>query len=685
MAAFVLVVVVTALGLVARLLPGRPQARRRRPSQVLAADAVQTIKDDLTKISGPGFDLIHDDRPKALTLLNDAYAQLRDARTNGVPETILAPLRAQVLRGLETCFNVVPVASTSAFVFPTDKSTPDLIALVRGPVDGLPYVLDRAIQDGLPDRPQDEERDRGPAGRQGVAAGIRPSRGSSPSAAATSSSSTPRTRCGAGGRPTRRRAARSRRSRSRAPRRGAPTSAGIGTFQPGTPDVGAVPAVRHPAGRAADRDVRAGGRRLRLPGQPVQAPARAAEARRRRPMLIDGDIYLAQGGKVSLVVGRSNWKTGALGDDMLHPTADYTAIASSSHAVGTGTALRILDDDLGSGTLYAYDRDAARIVAFNKDNGDYQVQYRLANGDASWGGMRGLLPRAGRRLRRRPRSSGSAPAASASRRSWPCPTRRSGRSRRARRPRPARHRAPSRPSANDQAQADEEAVTRAAGPAASPPARRLRRPRRAAASAWDNPAMSGPLVEMVVESVRVHMLSSNHVVILKEADQERYLPIWIGPWEANAIAMKLQGLAAERPLTHDLFAADARGARRRRPPGHHLGPVRRHVPRPAVPRGRRTDDRDRRAPVRRPRAGRPVRGQDLRRAGGPRAGRRVARDRRGDRHRGGARRRRRGAGPALERAPGRGGDRIVDPRLDVFRDFINSLGTDPGGESRGPG
>jgi len=66
--------------------------------------------------------------------------------------------------------------------------------------------------------------------------------------------------------------------------------------------------------------------------------------------------------------------------------------------------------------------------------------------------------------------------------------------------------------------------------------------------------MAGPLVEMVVESVRVHMLSSNHVVILKEADQERYLPIWIGPWEANAIAMKLQGLAAERPLTHDLFA-----------------------------------------------------------------------------------------------------------------------------------
>ena len=62
------------------------------------------------------------------------------------------------------------------------------------------------------------------------------------------------------------------------------------------------------------------------------------------------------------------------------------------------------------------------------------------------------------------------------------------------------------------------------------------------------------LTEMVVESVRVHMLSSQHVVILKEAERDRYLPIWIGPWEANAIAMKLQGVSPERPLTHDLFA-----------------------------------------------------------------------------------------------------------------------------------
>jgi bifunctional DNase/RNase len=64
----------------------------------------------------------------------------------------------------------------------------------------------------------------------------------------------------------------------------------------------------------------------------------------------------------------------------------------------------------------------------------------------------------------------------------------------------------------------------------------------------------GGLNEMVVESVRVHMLSSQHVVILRDTQRERYLPIWIGPWEANAIAMRLQGVTPERPMTHDLFS-----------------------------------------------------------------------------------------------------------------------------------
>jgi bifunctional DNase/RNase len=64
-----------------------------------------------------------------------------------------------------------------------------------------------------------------------------------------------------------------------------------------------------------------------------------------------------------------------------------------------------------------------------------------------------------------------------------------------------------------------------------------------------------PELEMIVESVRVHMRTGRHVLLLKEVGAGRILPVWIGPWEAQAIAMRLQGVSAERPLTHDLFVA----------------------------------------------------------------------------------------------------------------------------------
>src|ERR1700716_2535525 len=60
-------------------------------------------------------------------------------------------------------------------------------------------------------------------------------------------------------------------------------------------------------------------------------------------------------------------------------------------------------------------------------------------------------------------------------------------------------------------------------------------------------------VEMQVDSIRVHMPSGQHVVILKEKETERYLPIWIGIYEANAIALKITGITPERPITHDLM------------------------------------------------------------------------------------------------------------------------------------
>jgi len=61
------------------------------------------------------------------------------------------------------------------------------------------------------------------------------------------------------------------------------------------------------------------------------------------------------------------------------------------------------------------------------------------------------------------------------------------------------------------------------------------------------------MIEMTIESIRVSMLNYQRVVILKEKAAERYLPIWIGPAEADAIAVKLQEHQVPRPLTHDLL------------------------------------------------------------------------------------------------------------------------------------
>ncbi len=60
-------------------------------------------------------------------------------------------------------------------------------------------------------------------------------------------------------------------------------------------------------------------------------------------------------------------------------------------------------------------------------------------------------------------------------------------------------------------------------------------------------------VEMNIESIRVSIMNYQRVVILKEKFAERYLPIWIGAAEADAIAVRLQEVAVARPLTHDLL------------------------------------------------------------------------------------------------------------------------------------
>jgi len=183
--------------------------------------------------------------------------------------------------------------------------------------------------------------------------------------------------------------------------------------------------------------------------------------------------------------------------------------------------------------------------------------------------------------------------------------------------------------------------------------------------------MDDGLVEMVVESVRVHMLSSRHVVILKEAARDRYLPIWIGPWEASAIAMKLQGLTPERPLTHDLFATTLGelGARIDRVIISELADETFHARIVLEREGRmvEVDARPSDALALAVRAGVPIFAAHavLEQAALGGNGGIVDVDEGAE-------------GSTLEATR----ERMVDPRLDVFREFVNSLDADAEGEGR---
>jgi bifunctional DNase/RNase len=187
-------------------------------------------------------------------------------------------------------------------------------------------------------------------------------------------------------------------------------------------------------------------------------------------------------------------------------------------------------------------------------------------------------------------------------------------------------------------------------------------------------------IEMVVESVRVHMLSSRHVVILKETARDRYLPIWIGPWEASAIAMRLQGLTPERPLTHDLFASalGELGVRVERVVIAALAEETFHARLILRADGRQLeiDSRPSDALALAVRLGTPIFAapEVLEQAG-------LGAEAAGEGIEGEGSEEREGAAlsdEALEAT----GERFSDPRLAVFRDFVNSLDQPEGGEQK---
>jgi len=61
------------------------------------------------------------------------------------------------------------------------------------------------------------------------------------------------------------------------------------------------------------------------------------------------------------------------------------------------------------------------------------------------------------------------------------------------------------------------------------------------------------MVEVIIDSIRVHLMAPQRVLVLKQTNALRYLTIWVGPYEAEAITIALQEVEVARPLTHDLI------------------------------------------------------------------------------------------------------------------------------------
>ena len=61
------------------------------------------------------------------------------------------------------------------------------------------------------------------------------------------------------------------------------------------------------------------------------------------------------------------------------------------------------------------------------------------------------------------------------------------------------------------------------------------------------------MIEVVIDSIRVSLMSQQRVVILREIDSDRYLPIMVGIYEAEHLTLALQEVEVSRPLTYDLF------------------------------------------------------------------------------------------------------------------------------------
>ena len=357
---------------------------QRQPVGVIASlkASEQAFKDAqaaLNEVTGPGVDLITNDPGRALTLLNTAYTQLDQAENDGYPIAQIKPLRAQALAGLDRLYGVKVVASKPVFTFPAEKPV-KLEALVRGS-DGAPYVLDSANHTVW--RIDFKKKAAEAIFRTGQRASG--TRTADPKFLTTGALDVlildaknnlwrwrPSNNSGKGTLV---------KIKVKYSASWGDDIKDITTFvanfdaafyklyivDPSEQNI----MVLSPANDGSGYPDRP------LPRLPTERPVDGIT-----DILIDGDIFVAENGAVARVIPAAGWQAGLPADTTIRPNPSFTMIASPDRPDGSTSRRK--------GPLYAFDAKNHRVVAFNKANGAFVEQYRLAGEDPGWEGLRGF-------------------------------------------------------------------------------------------------------------------------------------------------------------------------------------------------------------------------------------------------------------------------------------------------------
>ncbi len=377
------IIVAGGLGLGIYAFGGQRPAGGAIASVTSGQKALEDARGTLAKVFGPGIDLVDADPKKALELLTVAGDSLAVAEDAGVPLTTTRPLRAQFATGIDRLSGMLDVRDTIVFTFEGGEAPFDLLQVIRGPDrDPVPYVLDRGTQSvyriNLADGKATLVLRAGQEAAGATADEPRLLTVGGPDLLILDAKNVlwrwrPADATGKG-------------TLARIPVNGSTgwgdDVRGIGTYirdvEAGLYNLYVVePSEQQILAFSPAADGSG------FPGIPSGRLATARAVDTMASLYIDGDIFVVENGLIErFVSGRSDgWEVTLPADTLLREAPVFTLIASGS--------------ERRSGRLYGFDPSNRRLLAFDKADGRFREQFRLAGDVRDWNDLRSFYVVAG--------------------------------------------------------------------------------------------------------------------------------------------------------------------------------------------------------------------------------------------------------------------------------------------------